>query len=146
MVERRSGDSRRATGVSIPRTDGARKDGRLQRLPGENASRTCGGEGPQGESPGLTLGSANREKARKNLEKVLPKITHDEYSEILEKENENYTGREPYENQGSLENRRLAGMEKALEKELPEAAKRGLAQMDLLERTKTKKSHSNTGN
>ena len=93
-----------------------------------------------------TLGSANREKAPKNLEKVLPKITHDEYSEILEKENENYTGREPYENQGSLENRRLAGMEKALEKELPEAAKRGLAQMDLLERTKTKKSHSNTGN
>ena len=53
-----------------------------------------------------TLESARNEKARKDLEKALPRIAQrplDEYAELLEKDDESYTGRDPDEDQGPSE-------------------------------------------
>ena len=83
-----------------------------------------------------TLESARNEKARRDLEKALPRITQrslNEYVELLEKNDED-AGRDLDEIRGHLKTLRLTAIEKALEKERSEAAKKALAPTDLLER------------
>jgi transposase len=61
----------------------------------------------KGRAEPRTLESARNEKARRDLEEALPKIAQrslNEYSELLEKDDEDTTGRDPHKDQRSSEN------------------------------------------